>query len=167
MTRILLLPLLLLGFLLTFGRAEPQTPTPAPKQKAKTKPTPTPSTGFDRTGMVNFMVGDYTIVGRKPDSSATYTGKLHFTARGEKLNFTRTVGGHTTRGTAVFDTVADGDRIPVLRLNFHQFGRDYAGTYQWSSDYDNYARFTGYIYRPNTKTAGLEMLFPVPPSVRD
>ena len=161
------LTLTLLGPL-TIGAA-PQAPTPAPTPKAKTtpKPAPTPATGPDRADMVMFMSGDYTIVGKKPDSQATYTGKLRFTAHGEKLGFTRTVGGHTTRGTAVFDTVAGGDRIPVLRLNFHQFGRDYAGTYQWSSDYDNYVRFPGYVYRPDTKAAGLEMLFPVPPSVRN
>ena len=57
----------------------------------------------------------------------------------------------------------------MLRLNFTQDGHDYAGTYQWTSDYDNYIRFTGYVYRPDgkTKAAGLETFFPVPPSMSD
>ena len=37
------------------------------------------------------------------------------------------------------------------------------------ADLDNYARFTGYVYRPDgtTKEGGLEMLFPRLPSIRE
>ena len=48
------------------------------------------------------MAGDYVILGRKPDSSATYTGHLSLHTRGTRLIFTRTVAGRTDRGTATF-----------------------------------------------------------------
>ena len=123
----------------------------------------------DLTELTGFMEGEYTVIGKKADSKATYLGHLSFHARGKKLDFVRTINGHSVRGTAVFDTVAGGERIPVLRLQFAQDGQSYEGTYQWASEYDNYFRFTGYVYLPGAKTnsAGLEALFPVPPSIRN
>ena len=118
-------------------------------------------------GWTSVMAGEYTIVGRKPDSQALYTGRLTLRARGGKLAFTRTVAGRTERGMATFDTVAGMDRIPVLRIHLVLDGQPCAGTFQWKFDYDNYARFTGYVYRPDTKAAGLEAWFPVEPSVRE
>lgn len=126
-----------------------------------------PLPGADRENWANLLAGDYTVVGRKPDSQALYTGRLTLRARGGKLAFVRTVAGRTDRGTATFDTVAGMDRIPVLRMRLVLDGKPCAGIYQWKFDYDNYARFTGYVYREDTRAAGLEAWFPVPPSVRD
>lgn len=129
---------------------------------------PPAAAATDPAELAAFMAGDYTVVGRKPDSQATYTGKLTLRARGPQLDFVRTVGGRSVRGTVVFDTVAGSDRIPVLKMRFRQHGREYAATYQWMSDYDNYCRFTGYVFRHNgrNRRAGLEALFPVAPSIR-
>ena len=115
------------------------------------------------------MSGEYTVVGRMPDSSTTYSGHLSFQAKGKKLAFVRTINGQTSRGTASFDTVAGYDHIPVLRLRFVLAGHLYHGIYQWKGDYDNYLRLTGYVYSPNdtTKSPGLEAFFPLPPLVRD
>ena len=113
------------------------------------------------------MSGDYIIVGRRADSEATYTGRLTFRARGERLGFTRTVGGHTVRGTATLEMTVVGDPAPVMRMRFVLDGQHYDATYQWKFDYDNYARFTGYVYQPGTHAAGLEMLFPAEPAVRE
>ena len=122
---------------------------------------------LDRATLTNIMSGDYIIVGKKPDSEATYTGRLTFRARGQRLAFTRTVGGRTERGTATLEMTVVGDPAPVLRMHFKLDGQPYDGIYQWKFDYDNYARFTGYVYRPGTKAAGLEMLFPAEPAVRE
>ncbi len=113
------------------------------------------------------MSGEYTIVGKKPDSNTTYYGELSFRAKGAKLAFVRTINHVTVRGTAHFDTVADYDNIPVLRLRFSQDGKLYEGIYQWRLDYDHRMQFTGYVYLPDntTKAAGLETFLPAPPPV--
>lgn len=123
--------------------------------------------GQDLADIAAAMEGEYTVVGKKPDSAATYSGTLTFRARGQQLDFTRTIGRQTVRGTAVFSTVAGSDRIPVLKMSFSQDGRKRDGIYQWAGDYDNYFRFTGYVYGGRTKAAGLEALFPLPPSRRN
>ena len=115
----------------------------------------------DEDSLRSYMVGEYDLVGRKPDSTATYTG--HLTLRNEKgvLQVTRTIDGKTDKCVARFDTVAGNDRIPVLRMHFHLDGAECDATYRWQSDPDNYPRFTGYVYLADTKSPGLEALFPI------
>jgi uncharacterized protein YciI len=115
----------------------------------------------DEESLRGYMTGDYDLVGRKPDSTATYTG--HITLRDENgvLRVTRTIEGKTDKCVAQFDTVAGEDRIPVLRMHFHLDGKEYDASYRWQSDPDNYPRFTGYVYFADTKTPGLEALFPI------
>ena len=129
-----------------------------------------PASKLPRADLVNIMVGDYVVVGKKPDSQATYTGRVTFRSCGDKLAFTRTVDRKTVRGIATLEMTVIGDPAPVLRMHFVQDGRRLEATFQWMFDLDNYARFTGYVYRANsstTRAAGLEMLFPLLPSVRD
>lgn len=125
--------------------------------------------GLHRADLVNLMVGEYIVVGRMADSNVTYSGRLTFRNHGRKLGFTRTIGGKVVRGVATLELTVVGDPAPVLRMSFDQGGRRYDSTFQWMFDLDNYARFTGYVYRPDdtTKQVGLEMLFPLQPSVRD
>lgn len=60
------------------------------------------------------------------------------------------VAGRTDRGTATFGTVSGMDHTPVLRVHFKLDDQTCAGIFQWKFDYDNYARSTGYLYRPDT-----------------
>jgi hypothetical protein len=115
----------------------------------------------DEESLRSYMAGEYDLIGRKPDSTATYTG--HVTLRDENgvLQVTRAIEGNTEKCLARFDTVAGSDRIPVLRMHFHLDGKEYDATYRWQSDPDNYPRFTGYVYLAGTKSPGLEALFPV------
>jgi hypothetical protein len=108
-----------------------------------------------------YMTGEYDLIGRKSDSTATYTG--HVTLREEKgvLKVTRTIDGNTDKCVARFDTVAGTDRIPAMRMHFHFDGKEYDATYRCQSDPDNYPRFTGYLYLSGTKSPGLEALFPI------
>jgi hypothetical protein len=107
------------------------------------------------------MAGEYALIGRKPDSNATYNGRVTLRDEGGVLQVTRTVEGNTDKCAARFDTVAGTDRIPVLRMHFRFDGREYDATYRWQSDPDNYPRFTGYLYFTGTKSPGLEALFPI------
>ena len=116
---------------------------------------------LDEESLRSYMAGDYDLIGRKADSTATYSG--HVTLRDENgvLQVTRTIEGKTDKCVARFDTVAGDDRIPVLRMHFHFDGKEYDATYRWQSDPDNYPRFTGYVYLTRTKSPALEALFPV------
>ncbi len=118
-------------------------------------------TQLDEESLRSYMAGEYDLVGRKPDSNATYTG--HVTLRDENgvLQVTRTIEGKTDKCVARFDTVAGSDCIQVLRMRFHFDDKEYDATYRWQSDPDNYPRFTGYVYLTGTKSPGLEALFPI------
>ena len=115
---------------------------------------------LDEQFLRNYMAGEYDLIGRKADSSATYNGHVTLRDEGGVLQVTRTVEGKTDKCAARFDTVAGTDRIPVLRMHFNFDGKEYDATYRWQSDPDNYPRFTGYLYFSGTKSAGLEALFP-------
>jgi len=116
---------------------------------------------LDEEFLRNYMAGDYDLIGRKADSSATYNGHVTLRDEGGVLQVTRTVDGKTDKCAARFDTVAGSDRIPVLRMRFRFEGKEYDATYTWQSDPDNYPRLTGYLYLSRTKSPGLEALFPI------
>jgi len=116
---------------------------------------------LDEQFLRNYMAGEYDLIGRKADSSATYNGHVTLRDEGGVLQVTRTVEGKTDKCTARFDTVAGSDRIPVLRMRFRFEGKEYDATYNWQSDPDNYPRLTGYLYLSGTKSPGLEALFPI------
>ena len=116
---------------------------------------------LDEEFLHNYMAGDYDLIGRKADSSATYNGHVTLRDEGGVLQVTRTVDGKTDKCAARFDTVAGSDRIPVLRMRFRFEGKEYDATYNWQSDPDNYPRLTGHLYLSGTKSPGLEALFPI------
>ena len=115
---------------------------------------------LDEEFLRNYMAGDYDLIGRKADSTSTYTGHVTLRGEGGVLQVTQTVDGTTDKCAARFDTIAGSDRIPVLRMRFRFDGKDYDAIYRWQSDPDNYLRFTGYLYLSGTKSPGLEALFP-------
>ncbi len=123
----------------------------------------TANKSLDVEFLSGFLAGEYDLIGRKPDSATTYTGRVTIRDVGGTLQVTRIIDGKTERGTIQFDTAAGADRIPVLRAHFSMDGREYEATYLWRSDLDNYPRVTGYIYLPKnqTKSPGLEALFPI------
>jgi hypothetical protein len=111
-----------------------------------------------------FVSGKYILVGRKPDSEATYTGRVTFRENHGALEFTRTMQGRSQHGAVVLDTKTAENGKPVLRMQFRIDGHTYEAIYLWHSDLSNYARLTGYVYSPapaKTKSPGLEALFPI------
>ena len=116
---------------------------------------------LDEEFLRNYMAGEYDLIGRKADSTLTYNGHVTLRDEGGVLQVIRTVEGKTDKCAARFDTVAGTDRIPVLRMQFHFAEKEYDATYRWQSDPDNYPRFTGCLWLSNTKSPGLEALFPI------
>jgi len=93
---------------------------------------------LDEQFLRSYMAGEYDLIGRKADSSATYNGHVTLRDEGGVLQVIRTVEGKTDKCAARFDTVAGTDRIPVLRMRFRFDGTEYDATYSWQSDPDNY-----------------------------
>jgi len=116
---------------------------------------------LDEESLRNYMAGEYDLIGRKADSTATYNGYVTVRDEGGVLQVARTIEGKTDKCPARFDTVVGADRIPVLRMHFLFDGKEYDATYRWQSDPDNYPRFTGYVYVAGTKSPGLEALFAI------
>jgi hypothetical protein len=83
----------------------------------------------DEKSLRSYMTGEYDLIGRKADSSATYNGHVTLRDEGGILHATRTVEGKTDKCAARFDTVAGSDRIPVLRMHFRFDGKEYDATY--------------------------------------
>jgi hypothetical protein len=116
---------------------------------------------LDEESLRSYMAGEYELIGRKPGSTATYTGHVTFRDQKGILQVARAIDGKTDRSVARFDTVAGTDRIPVVKMHFRFDGKEYDATYRWQSDPDNYPRFTGYVYLAGTKSPGIEALFPI------
>ena len=118
----------------------------------------------DAEFLLGFLAGNYRLIGQKPDSGATYSGRLTLQQRGRAFHFTRTINRVTTEGTASIETTSEGSA--VLRMRFPFDGVEHEATYLWQSDLDNYPRLTGYVYRLKgaTKSPGLEALFHIPPT---
>jgi hypothetical protein len=119
---------------------------------------PLPS-NFDVDSNLGFLEGDYILIGRKPDSKETFTGTVTLTRNKDKLDVVRVVAGQTTYGVAFYDAITP-DQIVVLRMKFTGDADKLSAVYMCSADPDNYARITGYLYDGDTKSPGLEALFP-------
>ncbi len=106
------------------------------------------------------MAGEYTVIGRKPDSKTLYFGHLSLYANGEKLDFVKIINHVTVRGTAFLNRLPEC-QYDVLHVIFAQNGQSFEGEFEFSVDCQNAFRFTGYIGSDNhTKVAGLEAYFP-------
>lgn len=84
-----------------------------------------------------------------------------FVSGGDRLDMTRIVNGFSMKGTGRIEYALGADPVPVLWAGFRLDGADYETTCLWRSDLDNYARISGYLYRPGVETdsAGMEVLF--------
>lgn len=122
-----------------------------------------PKRPYDLGHVASFVAGEYVLIGRKPESDATYAGRITLREHANGLEFSRTVAGETQSGSVVFDTKAGESGRPVLRIRFSMDGQRYEATYLWHSDLSNFARLNGYVYLPGGKTKfpGLEALFPL------
>jgi hypothetical protein len=111
-------------------------------------------------GLSQFLVGTYDVVGRLPDSQATYTGVMSLTTAEQGFKVIKKVADSTTVGTAQLEEALAGE-AKVLRIRFQEQGKAYESTCLIGSDLDNYARLTCQYYLTNgtTQQAGLEALF--------
>ncbi|MBB4821643.1 hypothetical protein PSGK_12165 [Pseudomonas solani] len=112
----------------------------------------------------SFFIGNYWIVGRDIDTGKPYTGELDIYQDEGELSLAWTVGEESWTGKAHFEDSELVDGASGLRIDFKRNGHEYQGTMLWRTDWDNYARVSGYIYRPGQQTdkPGLEAWFIAP-----
>ena len=113
----------------------------------------------DESPLWDFVRGRYTLIGRHPDSQATYTGTAKIERVGQQLRLTRTIAGRQER---IFGVVRRADPGEAWVLAF-KWGQKVpmemvclVGT-----DLDNYARLTchwGKARNPHTQP-GMEAYF--------
>lgn len=111
-----------------------------------------------------FFVGTYRLIGKALEKEEAFLGRVVLRTDGDALVAERTVGDSTISGTWALE-YALGEEMRVVRMRFGEGGNRLEGTYQWSVDFDNYPRLSGYVYRPHERTEdpGMEVLFILPP----
>lgn len=107
-----------------------------------------------------FISGNYILVGQGIDTEETYSGKVSIYLEGKDLKVKRVIRGRVVYGVAQFEPVLNGDS-KALRIRFLDKNIHYEETCLWSSDLDNYARISCYLYisDANISKPGLEVLF--------
>ncbi len=110
--------------------------------------------------LYGFLKGPYQVIGRLPDSSKTYTGRVVFKNEYDHFEIIRMIEGNMIKGTGKIET-STAEKTKVLRVHFIEKNKHYEVTYIIHSDLDNYGRLTGYLYlkKGQTKMPGLEALF--------
>jgi hypothetical protein len=111
-----------------------------------------------------FFVGTYRLIGKTLDQEEAFLGRVMLRIVDTALVAERTVGDSTISGTWALE-YALGEEMRVVRMRFGKGESRLEGTYQWSVDFDNYPRLSGYFYRPAVRTdePGMEVLFIIPP----
>lgn len=104
--------------------------------------------------------GKYLIVGKAIDSEKTYIGKISIVKDKDTLQVIRTIDDLQVTGSAAIETAIGGD-AKVLRIRFKEQEKKYEETCMVSSDLDNNARISCYLYQPNVTTndPGFEVFY--------
>ena len=119
--------------------------------------------GQEPDPLYSFVLGNYIIIGKYPDSEKTYSGKMTI-AEGKETDSVRYcevirhINGKEIKGKA-WVAKATSDQIPILRIQFTDNKKQYDGAFLIKGDLDNYARATGTFWGKDTKKPGLEAWF--------
>ena len=111
--------------------------------------------------LLNFVVGDYVIVGREPDSGATYSGTARVEPREGGLLLNRRRGGNEVTAIGRFEVPSPPNEGRVLRFRWYD-PEPVLMTCLVSADLDNYPRLTCTWLHEGSQPAqpGLEAMFP-------
>lgn len=110
--------------------------------------------------LADFIRGTYQLIGKYPDTTKTYFGRIEIFNSDDDIHVSRTINNIKTHGTGTIEQTT-ADKINVLRIRFEENSIEYEETCLIDSDLDNYARLTCHLYRPGVRTAnpGIEALF--------
>ena len=111
--------------------------------------------------LLNFVVGDYVIVGREPDGGATYSGTARVEPREGGLLLNRRRGGNEVTAIGRFEVPSPRNEGRVLRFRWYD-PEPVLMTCLVSADLGNYPRLTCTWLHEGSQPAqpGLEAMFP-------
>ena len=111
--------------------------------------------------LLNFVVGDYVIVGREPDGGATYSGTARVESREGGLLLNRRRGGNEVTAIGRLEVPSPPNEGRVLRFRWYD-PEPVLMTCLVSADLDNYPRLTCTWLHEGSQPAqpGLEAMFP-------
>ena len=111
--------------------------------------------------LLNFVLGDYVIVGREPDGGATYSGTARVESREGGLLLNRRRGGNEVTAIGRFEVPSPPNEGRVLRFRWYD-PEPVLMTCLVSADLDNYPRLTCTWLHEGSQRAqpGLEAMFP-------
>ena len=115
--------------------------------------------------MLNFVIGDYVIIGREPDGGAVYSGSARIgladSGPAGSLVLKRRVGERPITAKGGFEVPSPPGEGRVLRFRWQE-SAPIVMTCLVGSDLDNYARLTCVWLREGSQPAapGLEAMFP-------
>jgi hypothetical protein len=109
---------------------------------------------------LDFVVGDYVIIGREPDGGATYSGSARIALAGGSLVLERSRADHRVSATGRLEVPSPPGEGRVLRFRWKD-PEPVTETCLIGSDLDNYARLTCYWLRDGSepRQPGLEAMF--------
>ena len=76
--------------------------------------------------LYGFLNGSYVVIGKRPDSTETYSGQIKLEAADGQLRVVRIVNDQITRGIGKIQKAVGGE-ADVLRIRFDQDGKNYEG----------------------------------------
>jgi hypothetical protein len=116
---------------------------------------------IDADPPLNFVVGDYIIVGREPDAGPSYSGTAHIELGEGGLLLKRRRSTHEVTAIGRFEVPSPPSEGRVLRFRWYD-PEPVLMTCLVSADLDNYARLTCYWAHEGSQipAPGLEAMFP-------
>src|SRR5690349_9024042 len=101
----------------------------------------------DDDPLLDFLVGDYAVIGRDPDGGAAYSGSARIERTGNDLTLARTRGERKVTAVGRLEVPSPpGEGQRVLRFHWKD-GDAVTMTCLIGTDLDNYARLTCYWMR--------------------
>ncbi len=113
----------------------------------------------NETFLQDFLVGEYTVIGKEVESNDSYFGTMKIDFKDKKFEITRKISGTSIKAHGKIKT--GSEQTEVFVITFTENKVLYEITYLIDTDFDNYGRLTGYRYYKNkeTENPGLEALF--------
>ncbi len=111
--------------------------------------------------LLDFVTGDYAVIGQEPEGGAAYAGSAHIEPAEGGVTLKERRGGRELTAIGKVEVPSPPGEGTVLRFRW-QDGGPMVMTCLVSGDLDNYARLTCYWLRAGSesKQPGLEAMFP-------
>ena len=114
----------------------------------------------NETFLQDFLVGEYTVIGKEVESNDSYFGTMKIDFKDKKFEITRKISGTSIKAHGKIKKTGS-EQTEVFVITFTENKVLYEITYLIDTDFDNYGRLTGYRYYKDKETEkpGLEALF--------